>query len=50
MLFMMKLRLDVVRMLGISSHPFATVFDKADRTIQDPAAGLSVAPLVESDS
>jgi len=36
------------RMLGISSHPFATLFDKAACTIQDPAAG--VAALVESDS
>ena len=35
-------------MLGISSHHFATLFDKAARTIQDPAAG--VAALVESDS
>jgi hypothetical protein len=35
-------------MLGISGHPFATLFDKAAHTIQDPAA--DVAALVESDS
>jgi hypothetical protein len=35
-------------MPGISSHPFATLFDKAAHTIQDSAAGM--AALVESDS
>jgi hypothetical protein len=35
-------------MLGISSHPFATLLDKAAGTLQDPAAG--VAAFVESDS
>ena len=27
-------------MLGISSHPFAALLDKAARTIRDPVAGV----------
>ena len=47
MLLMMNEGSTLCRMLGISSLSVATLFDKAARTIQDPAA--SVAALVESD-
>jgi hypothetical protein len=36
------------RTLGIASYPFATLLDKAVRTIQHSAASAAV--LVESDS